>query len=160
MSVLSWKGETMGETIGYDGTCFCCGKNNDAGLKLDFEYPEPGTARTTLRVPRAFTGWRNITHGGFLSMLIDETMAHACVSLGRNMVTAEMTVRYRKPVPVESDIEIVGAIERIRGRIASVKATVYDGESDVVAEGSGRFLDTGPSPADGSQDGLSDTDRL
>ena len=57
-----------------DQHCYCCGKKNERGLKLEFAYPKKGTAETSLIIPNYFTGWENLTHGGLISMLLDETM--------------------------------------------------------------------------------------
>ena len=57
--------------------CFCCGRDNERGLHLHFSYPEKGKAEATLTIPRYFSGWHDVVHGGFLSMLLDEAMATA-----------------------------------------------------------------------------------
>jgi uncharacterized protein (TIGR00369 family) len=126
--------------VTYDQSCFCCGRLNEQGLKLEFGYPERGKAVSDTRVPMYFTGWRNMTHGGFLSMLLDEVMAHACVSADRLMVTAEMNTRYKKPVAVGETIHLEGRVSSLRGRIAEVAGTITDAAGDIVAEATGRFL--------------------
>ncbi|HUW42394.1 MAG TPA: hypothetical protein VMV90_15410, partial [Rectinemataceae bacterium] len=70
----------MDTAIERDSNCFCCGKDNEKGLHLVFSYPAEGEAEATLLVPEYFSGWKRITHGGFLSMLLDEAMAHACLA--------------------------------------------------------------------------------
>ena len=85
-------------------TCFCCGSKNEKGLKLEFAYPEPGFAEAECIIPEYFSGWQNITHGGFLAMLMDEVMAHACLSMEKLAVTASMKVRYLKPVNIGTKI--------------------------------------------------------
>ena len=125
-----------------DQHCFCCGENNDRGLKLKFKYPVEGTAETSLVVPGYFTGWENLTHGGLISMLLDETMAHACISSKMIGVTAELTVRFKKPLPVNTEISITGKMTEVKGRIALTTGQITDNEGTVYATGKARFIGT------------------
>ncbi len=128
------------EAIENDDHCFCCGKENERGLKLDYVYPEPGMAETRLAVPEYFTGWREITHGGLISMLLDETMAHACISRGLQGVTAEMTVRFKKPLPVGSTVVVRGRAEESKSRIVRTEAELADESGTTFATGSAKFI--------------------
>jgi uncharacterized protein (TIGR00369 family) len=130
----------MAEQIVQDDNCFCCGKQNSRGLQLEFRYPEKGEAETECVIPDYFTGWKRITHGGFLAMLLDETMAHACISQGVNGVTVDIQVRYLKPVEIGERIRISGRIARVKSRIIETEAEVSDEAGEAVARGSARFL--------------------
>ena len=44
-------------------------------------------------------------HGGLLAMVLDETMAHACVSKGLKGFTGEISVRFRQRVRVGTAVE-------------------------------------------------------
>jgi len=126
-----------------DHHCFCCGKDNDKGLKLKFNYPEDGVAETSLTIPAYFTGWENLTHGGLISMLLDETMAHACISSKLIGVTAELTVRFKKPLPVDTEVFIKGKITDVKGRIALTSGEISDASGTVYATGKARFIISG-----------------
>ena len=130
----------MGERIVQDDNCFCCGKQNDRGLKLEFRYPREGEAETECVIPAYFTGWKRMTHGGFLAMLLDETMAHSCISQAVNGVTVDIQVRYLKPVEVGERIRVSGRITRAKSRIIETEAEVRDEVEEVVARASARFL--------------------
>ena len=141
MSVrLLIEGIDMAEPIVQDDNCFCCGKQNSRGLQLEFRYPEKGEAETECTIPAYFTGWKRITHGGFLAMLLDETMAHACISQAVNGVTVDMQVRYLKPVDVGTRIRVAGRITRVKSRIIETEAEIHDEAAEVIARASARFL--------------------
>ncbi len=125
-----------------DDRCFCCGKENDRGLKLIFSYPEEGTAETVCKIPAYFTGWRSMVHGGFLAMLLDETMAHACMSGKKLSVTAELTVRYLKPVKAGESVKVKGKIKEIKSRIVETRGWIYNGDRQVIAKGKALFLES------------------
>ena len=126
-----------------DQHCFCCGKENEKGLKLVFEYPEEGKAVTSLIIPEYFTGWADITHGGLISMLLDEVMAHACIGLGLQGVTAEMTVRFLKPLTVNTEVKIEGTVKDSRSRIAVTEGVILGTDGTRYAEGKARFIKAG-----------------
>ena len=130
----------MGTTIERDNSCFCCGSDNERGLHLSVSYPEKGTAETSLEVPEWFSGWKNMTHGGLLATILDEIMAHACVGMSQTAVTAEITVRYQKPVQTGSRIRAVGKVAEDKGRILVTQGWIYDADGAVAAEGSARFI--------------------
>ena len=130
----------MAERIVQDDNCYCCGKQNSRGLHLEYRYPTKGEAQTECTIPDYFTGWKRITHGGFLAMLLDETMAHACISQGVNGVTVDIQVRYLKPVETGERIRISGRIVQVKPRIIQTGAEVIDEAGDVVARASARFM--------------------
>jgi uncharacterized protein (TIGR00369 family) len=123
-----------------DDFCFCCGKDNRRGLKLDFSYDGHGSAETTLEIPEWFSGWQRMTHGGLLSMLLDECMAHACMSLHGYAITAEITVRYHAPVEVGTAVTVRGEVGDLRARIADTSGEITDGNGKNIASGRARFL--------------------
>jgi uncharacterized protein (TIGR00369 family) len=130
----------MGGQIVQDDNCFCCGKQNSRGLQLQYRYPEKGRAETECVIPAYFSGWKRMTHGGFLAMLLDETMAHSCISLAVNGVTVDIRVRYIKPVEVGERIRISGRVGRVKSRIVETEADVRDEAGEVVARANARFL--------------------
>ncbi|MGO9410244.1 MAG: PaaI family thioesterase [Spirochaetia bacterium] len=132
----------MDATVERDGQCFCCGADNDKGLHLIITYPEKGSAETSLEVPSYFSGWKKMTHGGFLATILDEIMAHACVGISQRAVTAEMTVRFQKIVEIGSRIRAVGKVHEARGRVLNTRGWIYDEEGTVAAEATARFIAT------------------
>lgn len=126
-----------------DNLCFCCGSDNARGLHLAITYPVKGEAETELVVPGWFSGWRNMTHGGLLSTILDEIMAHACIGIGgasESAVTAEMTVRFLKPVQTGSRIRAVGKVSEMKGRIVRTEGRLLDAEGNIATEATARFL--------------------
>ncbi|MEW6363983.1 MAG: PaaI family thioesterase [Acidobacteriota bacterium] len=130
----------MGTFVELDDHCFCCGKDNQHGLRLRVEYPERGVAETSFVIPERFSGWREVTHGGLLSMLLDELMAHACISADVQAVTAEMTVRFLKPVATGTAVRIVGKVVEERSRLLNTQGWIYDPAGVTIAEGKARFV--------------------
>ena len=82
-----------------DQNCFVCGKKNTAGLGLEFgQNAASGETEARVAFPVQFQGWRSTVHGGLLATVLDEAMIKAAAAAGNKCVTAEITVKYRKPV--------------------------------------------------------------
>lgn len=119
-----------------DNHCFICGSLNPIGLHAVFATdPEKGRAETRVRIPEHFQGWRGIVHGGILSALLDEICAQACMARGLQVVTSELRLRYRKPVPTGSEVTVTGEIVGERRRLIDVQARIeLDGQVMAEAE--------------------------
>ena len=126
--------------VSRDNRCFVCGQDNPHGLRLRFAYPEPGRAETDLVIPERFSGWERLTHGGLLATLLDEAMAHACLSSAGNAVTVEITVRFLKPVEVGQSVRVSGRVQEVKGRVVETRGEILGPEGEVAARATARFL--------------------
>jgi acyl-coenzyme A thioesterase PaaI-like protein len=115
--------------------CFICGRENPVGLKLDFYTIEPGLVRTKVTIPIEYEGYPGVVHGGILAAILDETGGRAHMT-GPTffMVTAQLNVRYRKPVPPETPLEVYGMAGERKGRVAKAHAEIRTLEGDVLTE--------------------------
>lgn len=123
-----------------DNTCICCGQNNPIGLKLAFTFPAPDRARTEVVLPAHFCGWKSLAHGGVLAMLLDEVMAKACIQAGVAGVTAEITVRYLKPVSVGTPLVVTGGITARKRRILHTEGQIAAPDGTVLATATAVFV--------------------
>jgi acyl-coenzyme A thioesterase PaaI-like protein len=125
-----------------DGYCFACGQNNPHGLQMRVDYKESDlSASCSLSLERRFQGWNGIAHGGVVSTLLDEIMAHAVLKHVGQGMTADMQTRYRAPVPLDQEIEVRGWIDQANRRLATTKAEIrLAGDSKILAEAQARFL--------------------
>lgn len=123
-----------------DNGCFVCGPVNARGLRAEFTFDREGrVASSHLIVPEWAQGWQGVTHGGILSTLLDEACAHACRTVGAHPVTAELTVRFRKPVPVGVEVFVRGEVVEVRRRVLQAKAELQVG-GEVYAEAQARVV--------------------
>jgi len=117
-----------------DGRCFICGKDNPIGFKAEFIIdPVRRRAETRVRIDEAYQGWQGITHGGIISALLDEISAQACMGCGLTVVTSEMKLRYRAPVPTGSLVHVIGEIIGERRRLVDVTCRL-ELDGNVMAE--------------------------
>lgn len=91
--------------------CFACGKDNVHGLKLSFTHEE-GIARARFSLPRHFQGYPDLAHGGIITTVLDEAMAHALMDKGLFGVTGTLTVKFIRPVPLDVGLQVEGWLNR------------------------------------------------
>ena len=123
-----------------DDYCFACGKQNPIGLGMKVEYG-PDRALCRMVIPREYQGWHSAVHGGIISTLLDEIMAHAVLHHVGNAVTARLTVRFRERVPTEEPLDVVGWIESRKKNVVDAKAEIRSVRTGtLMAEGESRFM--------------------
>ncbi len=81
-------------------------------------------------------------HGGISSAILDETIGRAITIAhpGTWGVTAELTLRYRKPLPLSGEIRAVGRITRDTRRLFEGTGEILLGDGTVAVEASGKYL--------------------
>jgi len=121
--------------------CFACGQNNPIGLRLSIKHKDD-ICYTTFTPKPEHSGWLNVMHGGLLSTIMDEVMAHWLWSRGTPAMTVEMTVRYLKPVPIGEPIVVTARQQVDRGRIANMEAEVTLADGTQVARATAKFIKT------------------
>lgn len=123
-----------------DGRCFVCGRENPQGLKLRFELDGDAlsaTAETSLSP--LLTGWKGAAHGGIVAALLDEAMVYACGAAGVYVATANLKIRFRKPVPVGVPLRIEGHVTQHRRRFLQATSRVMH-DDRVLAEAEGAMV--------------------
>lgn len=108
--------------------CFVCGLKNVAGVKVSFYEEEDGSVLARFTGQEIHQGYPGRFHGGVLSGIMDETIGRAIrARYGDEVwgVTAELTMRYRKPVPLE--VELLG-----RGRITRETRLTFEGSGEIL----------------------------
>ena len=120
--------------------CFICGLENPVGLHLHMYETEPGIVETTYTAPEHFQGYPGVLHGGIVSAIIDEVAGRSHMGSDPNdprfMFTAKLEVKYRKNVPINKPLKIIGRVGKSRSRSAEAWAGIYDEETnELLAEG-------------------------
>src|SRR5437660_5759658 len=84
--------------------CFGCGPEHPIGLRVRCFKTDEGVLAPVF-VARRFEGPRGAVHGGIVTTYLDEILAGAAFrATGRLCVTGEITVRFVKPVPLETPL--------------------------------------------------------
>jgi len=126
--------------------CFVCGRENPTGLKLDFYMVEEGKTNSSFSLPKCYEGYPGIVHGGIIAAILDETGGRALMTEpDRFFVTAQLNVRYRKPVHTETPLMAVGYAMDQKGRVAKARSEIQNSNGDVLAEADLILVEVDPS---------------
>jgi acyl-coenzyme A thioesterase PaaI-like protein len=125
-----------------DNYCFVCGKDNPRGLKIKVTYfPEELAAETHLALPREYQGWADVIHGGILSTLLDELMAHAVWHFAGPGLTLGMEVRFHHPLKPDETIRVRGVLTAANGSRRTAEAEITRAtDNRRIASAKSRFL--------------------
>jgi uncharacterized protein (TIGR00369 family) len=96
--------------------CFLCGIENPKGLRLAFYEDAEDHVLVRFVPEEPYQGYPGRLHGGIICALLDETIGRTLVQRDLWAVTAELNVRFRRPVPLGEPITVIGEIARLRSR--------------------------------------------
>jgi len=125
--------------------CFGCGAANDAGMKLRFELDlDDKRTHGRFALGANYAGGGGFAHGGIIAVVLDEAMGKLSKVTDERAVTAELSIEYRKPVPVEEEIVVQGWQVEEKGRNRFREAEIRDTQGNLLARGKGRFVVVNP----------------
>ena len=123
----------------HDPACWGCG-DAPGGIRL------PHPAATGLRdyevwfqFDERHQAGPGLVHGGLVAAALDEACGLLVTWYRFPAVTARMFVRYRRPVPINTELLVRAELTSERGRRLHVDAQLTDGDA-VLAEARGAFL--------------------
>ena len=123
--------------------CLVCGLKNPLGLKASFFELDNGELMALFRPLKEHQSYPGRLHGGIAAAILDETIGRAIMIPHDDEiwgVTVEFTTRYRKPVPLEEEIRVIGRIGKETKRIFEGTGEILLGDGTVAVEGRGRYL--------------------
>jgi uncharacterized protein (TIGR00369 family) len=122
-----------------DQHCFVCGPENPCGLHLKFFWEE-GKASAHLTLSEKHQGYSGVGHGGIVGAVLDEVMIYAAVPLGHWAATAELNIRYLKPVQVGQTYVVTGEVVRRQRRLIEARSELRDEAGILMASATGKLL--------------------
>ena len=128
--------------------CFVCGIENPVGLHMEFfeSDTDPIQVWAQYTVPEKYQSYPGIVHGGIVATMLDEVTSRTIFrgDPPRIVVTARLSIKYRKPVPVETPLWLSGQIVDDKGKIVTVKGEIADKEGMVLAEAEAVLVEVSP----------------
>jgi Thioesterase superfamily len=102
-------------------------------------WVDGGVVRGTGKFGWAYQGPPGHVHGGFVAAAFDEALGLAQSMTGHPGMTGTLTVRYRKPTPLFSELRIEATVQRIEGSKIFTEARMYAGGT-LTAEAEAIFI--------------------
>ena len=122
--------------------CIVCGTQNESGLHARFFELDNGELAGVFTPREEHQGYPGRLHGGIASTILDEAIGRAINISDADAwgVTIELTVRYRKPVPLGHEITACARITKDSGRIFEGSGEIRLDDGTVAVEATGRYL--------------------
>lgn len=109
--------------------CFICGTENNGSLKTKF-YELENKELMSVSLPSAIhQSYPDRMHGGIISAILDEIIGRAIMIEEPELwgVTVELTIKYKKPVPLDKPVKAIARITR-NSRL------IYEGTGEIILE--------------------------
>ena len=88
-----------------------------------------GHIEATVTFGRSYEGPPGYVHGGFVAGIFDEVLGAAQAFSGRAGMTGRLTVHYRSPTPLDTELRMRADLDSVDGRKIFCSATLWAGET-------------------------------
>ena len=123
--------------------CFVCGKENGFGLQSRFYELDDGQLLALFTPADEHQSYPGRLHGGVSAAILDETIGRA-IMIRHNHdvwgVTVDFSMKFRKPVPLDSEIRVVGRIVSENRRSFEGEGEILLADGTVAVTGKGKYL--------------------
>lgn len=123
-----------------DKYCFVCGDKNKYGLGLKFAIDKNNVMHTEFIPQKHHQGFKDITHGGLIGLILDEIMVNLAWRLGKNVVSAELNLRLKKTAKIGEKISFKGWIDKEEGKIIYTKAEAKNENEVIIATANAKCI--------------------
>lgn len=123
--------------------CFVCGERNPAGAHVRFYEQDDGSILAKFTGEDHHQGYPGRMHGGVITAVLDETVGRAIMSkYGEAVwgVTAELKMRFRKPVPLGVELTVTGRVIQETSRAFHGTGEILLPDGVVAAECTGTYV--------------------
>ncbi len=123
--------------------CFICGLKNQFGLHAQFYNTENKELIAVCKPSEMHQSYPGRLHGGVSSALLDETIGRAILNHHQTEIwglTVELTLKYKKGVPLDEVIKVVGRITSENSRSFEGTGEIYLSNGDVAVTAYGKYL--------------------
>ena len=120
--------------------CFVCGIDNPIGLHLKFYTDDDGRCIARFQPKPEHQGYPGQLHGGLTSALLDEVMGRVLITEDVWAMTGRLEIKFRKPVPLDQELTIVGELTRNRSRAYEARGEIQLPDGTPLIEGSGMYI--------------------
>ena len=123
--------------------CLVCGLKNPYGLHTAFYELDNKELLAVFRTREEHQSYPGRLHGGIISTILDETIGRAIMVQSEDEiwgVTVDLQVRFKKPVPLDQELRVVGRITKKSSRFFEGTGELLLEDGTVAAEAQGRYL--------------------
>jgi len=123
------------------GWCYVCGKKNPKNMGVTWNLMEDRSISTKVTLGLSQQGPPGYAHGGASAALLDEAMGSAVWSAGHQVVSVNLQVNYKKPLPLETPIWVNAFVESIEGRVINARSSINLEDGTILVTGHGVYVE-------------------
>ncbi len=122
--------------------CMVCGVENRLGLSAHFYEVDGGELVGVFTPGPEHQSYPGRMHGGVIAAILDETIGRAVNISDPDAwgVTVELSLRFRKPVPLDGPVKAVARITGEVRRLFEGTGEIVLADGSVAAEAQGRYV--------------------
>jgi len=123
--------------------CLVCGLKNPFGLHTAFYELDNREILAVFKPRDEHQSYPGRLHGGIISTILDEAIGRAIMMHAEDEVwgvTVDLKVRFKKPVPLDQELRVVGRITKDSSRFFEGTGELLLEDGAVAAEGHGKYL--------------------
>jgi len=123
-------------------SCIVCGMENSLGLKAAFYELENNDLVAICTLKKEHQSYPERAHGGMIAAILDETIGRS-ISINQPMiwgVTIGLSIQYKKAVPLNETLKIVGRITNDSKRIFEGYGEIILSNGEICATATGKYM--------------------
>lgn len=123
--------------------CFVCGLKNPFGLKAQFFVSECKELIAIFKPDEIHQSYPGRLHGGIASAILDETIGRSILNHYEKEVwgvTIELNVKFRKPIPLNAELKVIGRITKENNRFFEGTGEIILPDGEIAVEAQGKYL--------------------
>ncbi|MGD2157412.1 MAG: PaaI family thioesterase [Anaerolineales bacterium] len=122
--------------------CLVCGLKNQFGLRTFFYELDNDELLAIFKPMEEHQSYPGRLHGGIATAILDETIGRAIMIKDRDLwgVTIRFTTRYKKPIPLDDEIRVIGRIDKVTNRYFEGTGEILLKDGSVAVEGQGKYI--------------------
>jgi uncharacterized protein (TIGR00369 family) len=136
------------EALPEHGKCFVCGSQNPRGMGIRWYANPDGEIFTQVTLSEAQQGPPGYAHGGATAAILDEAMGAAVWFTGQRVLSVNLNVDYKRPVPLGEEVEVSARISGKGERSIHATSELRLANGDVAVSGRGIYVES-PQVLDG-----------
>ena len=122
--------------------CLVCGIDNKLGLKASFYELDNNELIAIFKPVEEHQSYPERLHGGISATILDETLGRAITIEEETIwgVTAELNIKYKKPVPLDQELKVVAKITRNTSRMFEGEGKILLANGDIAVTATGKYM--------------------
>ncbi len=122
--------------------CVVCGVDNELSLKANFYELENNELVAICDTKEWHQSYPGRMHGGMSAAILDETIGRAITILDGEVwgVTVSLDIKYKKPVPTDATIKVVGRITKENRKLFEGTGEIILPNGEVAVTAKGKYM--------------------